>query len=36
MNIIVPNMMHNALTSRMTVSVAADDAADKVKDVLML
>lgn len=34
MNIIVPNMMQNALTQKMTVKQAADDAAKKIKDVL--
>jgi multiple sugar transport system substrate-binding protein len=34
MNIIVPNMMQNALTQKMTVQQAADDAAKKIKDVL--
>ncbi len=36
MNIIVPDMMQNALTGRMSVSDAADDAAAKVKDLLNL
>ena len=31
MNIIVPDMMQNALTKKMTVKAAADDAADKIK-----
>lgn len=34
MNIIVPNMMQNALTGRMTVAAATDDAARKVREVL--
>ena len=34
MNIIVPNMMQNALTQKMTVKQATDDAAKKIKDVL--
>ncbi|MBM3522409.1 MAG: sugar ABC transporter substrate-binding protein, partial [Alphaproteobacteria bacterium] len=34
MNIIVPNMMQNVLTRKMTVQQAADDAAKKVKDLL--
>jgi multiple sugar transport system substrate-binding protein len=34
MNIIVPNMMQNALTRKMSVSEAADDAAKKIKDLL--
>ena len=34
MNIIVPNMMQNALTGKMTVKQATDDAAKKIKDVL--
>ncbi len=34
MNVIVPNMMQNALTTRMSVSAAADDAARKIKDAL--
>jgi multiple sugar transport system substrate-binding protein len=34
MNIIVPDMMQNALTGKMTVEAAADDAAKKVGDVL--
>jgi multiple sugar transport system substrate-binding protein len=34
MNIIVPNMMQNALTKKMTVQEAADDAAKKIKDLL--
>jgi multiple sugar transport system substrate-binding protein len=33
-NIIVPNMMQNALTRRMSVSAACDDAAAKVQDLL--
>jgi multiple sugar transport system substrate-binding protein len=31
MNIIVPDMMQNALTGAMTVEQAAKDAADKVR-----
>ena len=34
MNIIVPNMLQNALTEKMTVEEAADDAAKKIKDLL--
>ena len=34
MNIIVPNMLQNALTGKMTVKQATDDAAKKIKDVL--
>jgi multiple sugar transport system substrate-binding protein len=34
MNIIVPNMMQNALTGKMTVQQAADDAAKKIRDIL--
>ena len=34
MNIIMPNMMQNALTEKMTVDEAADDAAKKIKDLL--
>ena len=34
MNIIVPDMMQNALTGTMTVKEAADDAAEKIKDLL--
>lgn len=34
MNIIVPNMLQNALTQKMTVDQAADDAAKKIKDLL--
>ncbi|MFC0406678.1 extracellular solute-binding protein [Roseomonas elaeocarpi] len=34
MNIIVPNMLQNALTRKMSVSDAADDAARKVKSLL--
>ena len=34
MNIIVPNMLQNALTQKMTVQQATDDAAKKIKDVL--
>lgn len=34
MNIIVPDMLQNALTGKMTVDAAADDAAAKVKDLL--
>jgi multiple sugar transport system substrate-binding protein len=36
MNHIVPDMMQNALTGKMPVSAAADDAADKIKDLLNL
>ncbi|MBV9812681.1 MAG: sugar ABC transporter substrate-binding protein [Acetobacteraceae bacterium] len=35
-NIIVPDMMQNALTKRMTVSKACDEAASKVRDLLSL
>ena len=34
MNIVVPDMMQNALTQKMTVADAADDAAQKIKDLL--
>ena len=34
MNIIVPDMLQNALTGKMTVDAAADDAAKKVKSLL--
>jgi multiple sugar transport system substrate-binding protein len=34
MNIIVPDMLQNALTGAMTVDQAADDAAAKVKDLM--
>ena len=34
MNIIVPDMMQNALTGSMTVDEAAEDAAQKVKDLM--
>jgi multiple sugar transport system substrate-binding protein len=34
MNIIVPAMLQNALTRKMTVAAAADDAAKKMKDLL--
>jgi multiple sugar transport system substrate-binding protein len=34
MNIVVPEMMQNALTQKMTVSAAADDAAAKIKALL--
>ena len=36
MNIVVPDMMQNALTGRMTVAAAADNAAKQVKDMLTL
>jgi multiple sugar transport system substrate-binding protein len=36
MNIIVPDMMQNALTKRMSVSDAADNAAEKMKDLMNL
>ena len=36
MNIIVPDMMQNALTGRMTVAAAADSAARQVKELLSL
>ncbi len=34
MNIIVPTMLQNALTGKMTVAAATDDAAKKIKDLL--
>ena len=34
MNIVIPNMMQNALTKKMTVAEATDDAAKKIKDLL--
>ncbi|MBI1776031.1 MAG: sugar ABC transporter substrate-binding protein [Proteobacteria bacterium] len=34
MNIIVPNMLQNALTQKMTVAAAADDAAKQIKGIL--
>ena len=34
MNIVVPDMMQNALTRRMTVAAAADDAARKIRTLL--
>ena len=34
MNIIVPDMLQNALTEKMTVDAAADDAAAKVEELL--
>lgn len=34
MNIIVPNMLQNVLTQKMTVAQASDDAAKKIKDLL--
>ena len=34
MNIIVPDMLQNALTGKMTVDEAADDAAKKIDDVI--
>jgi len=34
MNIVVPEMMQNALTQKMTVSAAADDAAARIKALL--
>jgi multiple sugar transport system substrate-binding protein len=36
MNIVVPDMMQNALTGRMTVAAAADYAAKQVKDLLSI
>ncbi len=36
MNVIVPEMMQNALTGRMPVAKSADNAAKEVKDLLML
>ena len=34
MNIIIPNMLQNALTGKMTVAAATDDAAKKIKELL--
>jgi len=34
MNIVIPNMMQNALTKKMSVADATDDAAKKIKDLL--
>jgi len=34
MNIIIPDMLQNALTGKMTVDAAADDAAAKVQALL--
>ncbi len=34
MNSIVPEMLQNALTKKLTVKAAADDAADKIKKLL--
>jgi multiple sugar transport system substrate-binding protein len=34
MNNVVPDMMQNALTGKMTVDQAADDAAQKIKDLM--
>jgi multiple sugar transport system substrate-binding protein len=34
MNIVMPNMMQAALTKKMTVAEATDDAAKKIKDLL--
>ena len=34
MNIIVPTMMQNALTGRMSVAAAADDAGAKLRDLI--
>jgi multiple sugar transport system substrate-binding protein len=34
MNIIIPNMLQNALTQKMTVDAAAEDAAKKIKELL--
>ena len=34
MNNIVPDMLQNALTKKMTVKQAADDAADKIKKLI--
>jgi len=34
MNIIVPEMIQNALTEKMTVAESADDAARKVEDLM--
>ena len=34
MNIIVPDMMQNALTEKMTVAEAADDAAKRINELL--
>ena len=35
MNIVVPDMMQNALTGKMTVDQAADDAAEKVEELCL-
>ena len=34
MNIIVPNMMQNVLTGKMSVADAANDAANKINDLM--
>jgi multiple sugar transport system substrate-binding protein len=34
MNIIIPNMLQNALTQKMTVDAAAEDAAKKIRELL--
>jgi multiple sugar transport system substrate-binding protein len=34
MNIVVPDMLQNALTGTMTVDKAAEDAAEKVKNIM--
>ena len=34
MNIVIPNMMQSALTKKMSVAEATDDAAKKIKDLL--
>jgi multiple sugar transport system substrate-binding protein len=34
MNIIVPNMLQNALTGKMTVAAASDAAAKQIKELL--
>jgi multiple sugar transport system substrate-binding protein len=36
MNIVVPDMLQNALTGRMSVAAAADTAAKQVKELLNL
>ena len=36
MNVVVPDMLQNALTGKMTVSAAADNAARQIKDLLTL
>jgi multiple sugar transport system substrate-binding protein len=36
MNIVVPDMLQNALTGRMSVAASADNAARQIKDLLSL